>query len=1277
MKRCTILIALIFCVSAVFADSSIRVSESIKWDDDPILHNPTGNFETKIWRFEGATYNPIYPSLPIFSDRKKVNAYGVASVEIVNVQFESFDKNVSVDDQHIGHELNVEAVVFKDRDNYFLYYSFIPIIKTGSRQFERVISFEFKLSFKEQPQTVARTTNYPYHSILESGTIYKIAVSETGIHKIGYNFLKDELGMDIDNIDPRKIGIYGGGGGMLPESNDEPRYTALTELAIHINGENDGQFNTGDYILFYAEGPEKWYYNETTKQFRRPKNVYSDKNYYFLKIKSENGLRPNAQASVGSTQYTATSFDDYLRFEEEKFNLLNESVGAQGSGRDWYGDPFNPVRERTYSDFSFPNITSDTVNILVRFAARSRLGSNLFVTVPGKTLSNSFDSVNWTNNESSYAKNNTVSGAFIPSGSNIEVELSYPAVGDGTNIGWLDYIELNVRRQLKMAGDQLLFRDHKTLNYDASKFEVSGVNNNTIVWDITDPMQLKSQEFSLNGSKLSFGGSTQNELKEFVAFNLNGTFTSPEAVGQVGNQNYHGIDNVDMVIVYHPDFEEATNKLIQHRQNYNGFVIKKVRIDLLFNEFSSGRQDATAIRDFAKMLYDRNSEKFKYLLLMGDGSYDHRDIIGLGKNFITVYETTTSLEPIYSFPSDDYFALLTEGEGVGLVGALDIAVGRIPARSGFEANTVVQKIIDYETNPKSLGDWRNRLVFNADDEDSNLHIKQADEIAQSVRTEHPIFNMNKIFFDAYQQESTPGGERFPKATEAINRDMYKGVLVMNYMGHGGSTGWAQERVLTLNDINSWDNYDKLPLLVTATCSFAGYDEPSITTAGELAMLKDNGGVIALFTTTRAVFSSANKKLTESVFSLIFQPLGEETLSIGEILREAKNTSSANATNSRKFTLIGDPALKLAIPEYNVITTKINDHDLSDGLLGDTISALQKVTIEGLVQDYNGNVLSDFNGTVYPTIYDKEITATTLGQNSGSFKRDFQIQRNIVFKGRAKVVNGAFQFSFVVPKDINYDYGFGKISYYAEDGVATDARGYYDKIVIGGTYENAINDDQGPLVEVFMNAEDFAFGGLTSPNPTLLVKLSDDNGINVVGNSIGHDLTGVLDENTQETYILNDFYESELDDYTKGEVRFPLFDLEEGVHVIKVRAWDVANNSGEGFTEFLVASSTEVTLDYVLNYPNPFTTSTSFQFEHNMKNQNLDVQIQIFTIGGRLVKTIEDSVFTDGRRVSGIYWDGTDDFGGQLGKGVYLYKVKVRAEGSETSESNFEKLVILK
>ena len=574
--------------------------------------------------------------------------------------------------------------------------------------------------------------------------------------------------------------------------------------------------------------------------------------------------------------------------------------------------------------------------------------------------------------------------------------------------------------------------------------------------------------------------------------------------------------------------------------------------------------------------------------------------------------------------------------------------------------------------------------FLADDEDSNIHINDADEIAVNVQDSSREYNVNKIYFDAFRQESTPGGARFPGATAALDRDIFRGVLIVNYLGHGGSKGWAQERVLRPEDIDGWRNEDQLPLFITATCSFTGFDDPGQVTAGEQCLLKPDGGAIGLLTTVRAVYASSNARLTRAVFDKILAPNGANVFPIGEVMRQAKNSVSSTRLNSRKFFTIADPAMFLAIPTYNVTTTSINGQNISQGFT-DTLSALEKVTVEGIVTNSNGQLMADFNGTVYPTIYDKYITINTLVQDvgfRGSLPKSFKLQKNLIFKGAASVVNGRFSFTFVVPKDINYNFGNGKISYYANDNQGRDANGYYEGIIIGGADPNAANDDQPPLVEVFMDDENFAFGGITSEDPTLFVKLADDNGINVAGNSIGHDLTGVLDENTQNTYVLNDFYESALDDYTKGSVRFPLFDLEEGRHTIRVKAWDIANNPAEGYTEFVVASSAQAALDLVLNYPNPFTTNTQFQFGHNLSGRLLDIQVQVFTISGRIVKTIETQRFAEGSRISDITWDGRDEYGDRLGKGVYLYKVKVKSldEGSasvKSVESDFEKLVILK
>lgn len=1266
-----------------FANSPINLSKTITWDAKPIVQNSGEGAGVEIWSFEGATYNPRHPSLPYFMERFTLDAPGQLSYEIRDAQYEAFDKKPSPDDIYLSENLKINTAVEQDRRQFYGKVFFIPIRKVGASRYERLVSFE--LVIRHSPQAIAtpRGGGGPNNSILRDGNIYKVAVTNTGMHTIGYDFLKNDLQIDIDNVDPRKIHLLGNGGGPLPEAVGDPRPEDLQDNAIQIVGEEDGSFDAGDYILFYAEGPNKWVYDTAKNAYVRRTNIYDDKNYYFIKIDGQDGKRIGSQTSLSPTAYTSNVFDDYDRIEEDRYNILSEANGAQGSGQEWFGDPFNPTRERSYDALNFPNLNlEEDILLNVRMAARSRSQSRFSVTAAGQNFNSAnINSVNFADSETSdHATLALISERLKANGDNIPVTVTYPAVGDGTNEAWLDYIEVNVRRQLTMSGTQMDFRDQKTTEHSSSLFEMRQANGSTVVWEVSDPTQAKRQQTELNGSTLSFGINTNNILREFIAFDANASFEQPEAIGQIGNQNLHSIDNVDLVIITHKDFQAAAERLAEHRRQHSELAVETVLVDEVYNEFSSGRVDPTAIRDFARLLFERTS-RFRYLLLFGDGSFDPRDAYGYGKEFIPVFETHESMLPVLAYPSDDYYALLNTGEGGNLRGALDIAVGRIPTRTSQEADAVVNKIINYDSSPNTLGDWRNRLTFIADDEDANKHIRDSDTIAEGTKDDHPVFNINKVFFDAFQQESTPGGARYPKAQESLNRDIFRGVLVVNYLGHGGSRGWAQERVLTQADIDSWNNFDKLPLFVTATCSFTGYDEPQITTAGEQTFLKADGGAIALFSTTRAVYATSNFRLTTNVFDTIFQQVYSERQTIGEILRNAKNSSSADTTgdNARKFTLIGDPSMFLAVPRFNVVTTTINGNAISTGTI-DTIKALQKVTIEGLVQDEQGNVISDFNGKVYPTIFDKELQITTLAQDPGSQRKDFNIQKNILFKGVASVTNGRFKFTFVVPKDIDYQFGRGKISYYAENGSMIDAHGESTEIIIGGADENALNDDQGPMVEVFMNSEDFIFGGNTDPDPTLLVKLSDDNGINVVGNSIGHDLTGVLDQNTQNTYVLNDFYEAELDDYTRGEVRFPLFDLAPGKHEIRVKAWDIANNSSEGFTEFFVADSEASALSHVLNYPNPFTTNTDFRFEYNQRNQSIDVQVQIFTVSGRLVKTIQDQLFNEGGSLR-LNWDGKDDYGDQLAKGVYVYKIKVQSaenlDERNRAESDFERLVILK
>lgn len=1286
MKNLVYLFFFLFLCTPLFGENPILIQEKLQWSDEPVSFKIVDQ-NVERWSFKGAVVSDEHPNLAFLVKRFPIDGNGELRITVRNSTFEPFDWKDDYDKSLITDQLNIKTSVEKDRRKYFGKITLLPIIKKGNR-YERLVSVELQVDLIPKTIITPRDPFGTETSALSDGEIYKIAVQQNGIHRISYDFLRN-LGINVDQINPNQIQLFGNGGGMLPFYTEAERIDDLEENHIKIVGGNDGSFDSGDYILFYAEGANKWSYDPGEQIFEMQKNIFEDKNYYFIKIGSANGNRLQDQNSLDQTAFTTTSFDDYARLEEDKVNVFHAWSRAEGSGQKWYGDHFKVVRDYTYNDvFNFPNlITSTPIKVKVEMILRAENSSRFTLEVNGQRNNSSLAArvsqlSGSSDNTIDYAKLARFDESISVNSDQINININYPITGRDSE-AWLDFIQINAKRQLLMSGSQMAFRDLTTLDFASTTFQLGNANSDIEIWDITDPLHPKLQTTSASGNNLIFGVNTES-LREFIAFQKNQNFPTPEAVGKIDNQNLHAITDADMAIVYHPDFEEQVLRLAQHRNDISNLSVVLIRIDQLYNEFASGSADPTAIRDFAKLLYNR-SERFRFLLLFGDGSFDFKNFYEKGDNFIPVYQRE-STNPLFAFPTDDYFGILNGSNPTNpLSNDLSIAVGRLPVKSAEEAQTVVDKIVRYETNPLTLGDWRNRMVFVGDDEDNYIHTRDANQIADDLVNQFPNINLDKIYLDAFPQVSTPGGDRFPDATEALNNSIFKGILTVTYLGHGGPQGWAQERVLNISDILGWRNENRLPLFVTATCSFTGYDDPGITTAGEEVLLNPKGGAIGLFTTVRAVFANQNAELTETAMEKLFERPGNQIPTIGEVMRNAKNTftGSSIVLNSRKFALIGDPALQLAIPEFEVGTTLIDAHDVSDGQV-DTLRALQRVNVEGIIKDASGQVNTNFNGIIIPTVFDKAVTTKTLGQDRTSPEREFQIQKNIIFKGRASVTNGRFKFSFVVPRDINFAFGKGKISYYASDETnLIDAAGSYENIVIGGTNPNALADDQGPKVDVFMNTEDFAFGGLTDNAPTLLVKLEDDFGINVVGNSIGHDLEGILDDNTQNVLLLNDFYESELDNPGKGTVRFPLSKLEDGRHSIRVKAWDVANNSAEGYTEFVVASSENVALEHVLNYPNPFTDFTCFQFDHNLTNLELDILIQIYTVSGRLVKTIEHTMISDGaiRRDNCIQWDGKDDYGDQLGKGVYLYKVKVRSASLPNAElngeSDFERLVILK
>ncbi len=1269
-------------LNGLFAQNPTRLHVALRWEAQPQTIWIDENESLQRLSFEGAVLDEQHPEWAFYQAWIDLPGPGTLSAHWTEAVFEPVPPSFRPRSSDLPKgQIEVKPQVWQQGRRYYGRVYFLPVRRRADGALERLVRGTLAFRFEPKPKPMAAQPR-TLVSALADGDIYKLAVSESGIHRIDYDLLQ-ALGLPTATTPASQIKLLGAGGGMLPERCSSPRVDDLVEIPYLLVDGGDDRIDPGDYILFYAEGPTRWLFDRGLQRFVRPTNVYDTRNYYFLKVSSSTRQDLPARPQAGTPDYSTTTFDDFARLEDERTNLMHDWVNGQGSGRRWFGDLFKLQLSQNYS-FHFPGIRTDEPAWLrVEFAGRIFSGTARFrAKVAGTTFTSETFSTTPGGAVDRYASLRSVSGTFFPPGPQLDVLIEFVNGGNSSNEGWLDFIELNVRRDLRFEGAELRFQDARALEYQVAEFRLQGYRPDLMVWDITNPLTPARIEGQVVGDELRFAVAVGEEVPTFVAFQPAAVTRTPEPIGAVPNQNLHALTEVDMLVITPAAFMAQATQLAQHRAQHNEIEVAVVDVEQIYNEFASGRRSATAIRDFARMLHLR-SDRFRWLLLFGDGSFDNRDLEGLGGNWLPVYETHESLAPINAFPSDDFFGLLSDEEGgPTLSGLLDIAVGRIPVNSPEQAQTVVDKIIRYDTDPDAMGDWRLRAAFVGDDEDGGLHTNDADETASKALQFNPDLNLEKIYLDAFPQVATPGGTRVPLATEALRQAIFKGVLSVVYFGHGGAKGWAQERVLKIEDIKGWENLTRLPIFITATCSFAAYDNPAFTSAGEELLLHERGGSVLLLTTVRAVYANSNKRLTQSITDTLYiKRLDGRRLTVGEVMMLGKNFGGANTTNSRKFTLLGDPAMWLALPHYDVVTTHIDEHELSDGQ-PDTLRALQKVTIRGHIAGPDGQILEDFNGILYPTIFDKAVDYTTLGQNTPV--RTFRLQKNVLFKGRASIVNGRFQFTFVVPKDIDYTYGPGKISYYAaEHATLRDASGSYYGIVVGGTDPDALADKEGPKVDVYLNSTDFAFGGITDADPVLLVLLSDDNGINVTGNSIGHDLAATLDDNTQQTILLNDFYEAALDDYTRGEVRYPLSELPEGRHSVRVRAWDVANNVSEGYTEFVVVSDAAVALTHVLNYPNPFTTHTCFTFEHNLPGRTLDLRIDIYTISGQLVKSLEGKIFSEGSRLGldeCLQWDGTDEFGDKLARGVYLYKVHLRdADNPDgpSGSSRFEKLVILK
>lgn len=1277
-------LSVLFLLSGFYAlRAQTVISGEINWED------PVRSASAVYPKFAGASYDLEYPSIPKRCESIDIGQ-GVASFYEVSFEGINYIEAEAAEVEAL-RSLALESVprLQKDfgqaREGNVLSICFYPYVKQNG-VVKKVKSYSINVNRVQgadnriPAQRTKKSATMVTSSVLAAGDWHKLSVDHTGLHKITPGFLSTN-GIASGDVAVEKLRIVGNGTGMLPERVGAERPEDLQEVPVQVfDQNNDGLFNGSDFAVFFARGPHVWSYDKATDVYNHQVNVYRSNNFYFLTVNSGNGanVSPAPAVSAPATVQVST-FDDYQFVEDEKVNLV-------GAGRQWFGDVFDFKLSYSYS-FNFPDIvTSIPVRLRVNAVARASSGSTVMTaSIDGvnQVLMNSFPAYG-TGDYDPYATTSDQVTNFTAPRAGFTVVLDYNNTSNPSGVAWLDFIEVQAVRNLSYTSGMLFFRDGSiTRPGEIAEYTISNAPADLVVWDVTNHNNIRTLPLNFNNGKAIFKDEA-DELKEYVAFR-GSSFAEPGFIGKVPNQDLHGLPVAEMLIVTHPKFLAAANRLADFHINNDGISTHVVTTSQVYNEFSSGGQDIAAIRDFSKLNYEKAMDEgkdFNYLLLFGDASYDYKDRITNNSNYVPVWESQASLNLQVSSITDDFYAFLDSSEGAGSFSGdiMDISVGRIPSATLEDAQSYVTKVIHYTTGTERFGDWRNRVLLMADDVDPNeswetTFVVNSEKFSRRVLQSSEAFNIDKIYLDAYDQQSTTGGQTYPEASKDMFRKVQQGNLLTNYIGHGGEIGLASEKLLGLHHVNDWSNINSMPIFMTITCEFTRLDDPRRVSAGEQLCLNPNGGAIALISTTRVVYAGAAIDLNEEVFNTFFERPGNEPKTLGSVVKDAKNMLAGDQTRL-KFSLFGDPAIKIALPYYRMEINTLNGKSITQGGL-DTLKALSKVEVTGQVNDFSNQKLANFTGVADVSVYDKASQNQTRTNDGEGPKLNFELRNNLLYRGKVEVVNGDFKFEFLVPKDIAYQYGFGKFSMYATNN-ETDAAGFSDTIIVGGINENAEEDKTGPVVELYINDESFVRGGITDQDPELYAVISDSSGINTVGNSIGHDLVAILDEKDEQSYVLNEYYESDLNSYQSGKVRYPFYDLEEGEHTLRMKVFDVHNNFSEAQTEFIVAESADLALKRVLNYPNPFTTHTDFQFEHNRVDQPLEVQVQIFTVSGKLVKTINRLVVSEGNRVqSKVTWNGLDDYGDKIGKGVYVYRVKVRSQLDNSTADKYEKLVILR
>jgi hypothetical protein len=1118
----------------------------------------------------------------------------------------------------------------------------------------------------------AGSDRYAQNSALAQGRWVKVAVTETGFYRLTYNDLK-RMGFS----DPSKVSVHGYGGYPLTEDFAVDDYKDdLPSIPVYRYGDMA--------IYFYARGVVKWTYNPETELFYHENNPYSTKGYYFITDCTPTD-EVETEPLFTDTEQTLDTYDDYMLHEQEKVSLTNS--GRPNSGRDLFGESFETGAPQDFK-FATTGATNDDGRITYRFVAKIKSGTGtVSMSVDGRDIPEATAQI--PENTYVYTAALSVAPTVLWQGEktdNTTVRISFNMTAQTSR---LDYIRLQFRRRLQLYGACTAFRCLAAQN-KATRFVISAEWAQPQIFDVTTT-RMKRMQTATEGDNFSFGIPADATLREFAVIDpINNTIPTPEIIGEVKPQNLHALPQLDMVILTPDAFAGEAERLAQAHRQYDNLSVVVVSPEKVYNEFSSGTPDATAIRRFMKMFYDRSAgedDAPKYLLLLGDGRWDNRKLSDTWKNasenYLLTWQTRESLAE-NSYTSDDYFGMLADGEGASIVAAtMNIGVGRFPVNTLAQAKTAVDKVIGYiemshgVTLTQSVANrWKNSVCFVADDGNSSdydptIHAQQADTLARYIEYGHPGFMPKKLYFDAFKRDYSAGKPTYPDIRTNLHKELNEGLLLLNYTGHGDALSWSEEKVMTQADILT-STYKNLPLWITASCDFAPFDAYT-TSAGEDVFLNAKSGGIALFTAARVAYSDANLRINRLFLNYLFEKKDGRHLRLGDVMKNAKNDFRNERIMS--FLLVGDPALTLAYPDdFNAVITEINDVPTENKLFN--FKAFEKITLKGAITNADGNTVNDFNGLLAVTVYDGQREIETLN-NSGGGSMKYNDYQNTIYTGAATVTNGAFTVSFTVPKDIGYSDARGKLSLYAVDATnRIEANGAFKHFTVNGTADEFVTDLNPPEIRaLWLNTADFTNGDKVNTTPVLAAIIWDETGVNTGGTAIGHDITLTIDNNSAQCYQLNSYYQTYLEgEEGEGIVKFPLPALEEGKHTAELKVWDIFNNSVTRSINFTVADNYKPSIIQLTATPVPAKSYVDFLIAHNMPETLLTVEIQVFDLAGKLQWKHTETGSSDIFYYYSVRWDLTNGSGAKLPPGVYIYRAVV-SSGTLLETSKANKLII--